>query len=195
MERKLMEKETAGRNKPERPESMPLRRRIRLMIGLLVLLLLVGINLAIYLHILQFNKVISGSMEPTLMVGDIIFSDANAIPERYDIVCLSDPEVAGDRLVKRIMGVPGDVLKIEGGVIYLNGKDEYSEKIRGNSISWPDTRIKVPREKVFLLGDNRNNSHDSLNFGPVSYANVRGVVKFIVWPPSRMGRPKPLHGA
>src|SRR5690349_4784957 len=84
-----------------------LRRRAWIMACLLILLILVGINLAISSGKLQTEKVISASMEPTLQVNDVILSDAGALPKKYDIVCLNDPEEAGGKLVKRIIGESG----------------------------------------------------------------------------------------
>lgn len=172
---------------------VPLRRRARLMAGLLVLLVLIGINLAIGSGKLQVEKVISASMEPTLMVGDRILVDGNAVPNRYDIVCLSSPEASGEKLVKRLMAIPGDLFMIQDGTITINGQKEISNKIIENSIDWKDMKVKVPKDTVYVLGDNRNNSHDSLNFGPVPYHHIRGVVNFIIWPPRRWGRPQKLH--
>jgi signal peptidase I len=131
-------------------------------------------------------------MAPTLLVGDEILSDANAMTGRYQIICFNSPE-DDDKLVKRIIGVPGDEIRIRDGIIYINGKEEYSTQVSDNRIQWKDVKVKVPRNGVFVLGDNRNNSHDSLNFGTVPYKNIRGVATMIIWPPSRWGRPKPLH--
>ena len=175
-------------------EEVSVKHRARIMIGLLFLLLLMGCLLAIASGKLQIEQVISESMEPTLLVGDTLLVDGNALPNRYDVVCLADPENPEDKLVKRIMGIPGDEIRIVSGVIYINGKEEYSEQIRGNSISWPNVKVVVPANNVFVLGDNRNNSHDSLNFGPVPYKLIRGVVTMIIWPKKRMSRIKPLHG-
>jgi signal peptidase I len=169
------------------------RRRSRLMIGLVILLALAAVNLAILAGKVQFEKVVSASMEPTLQVGDVIFSDADGSRDRYEVVCLMNPQVPDEKLVKRIIGLPGDVIRIEDGILYLNGREEYSANITDNKISWPNTKIKVPEDTVFVLGDNRNNTCDSLDFGPVPYDNIRGVVRGIVWPAGRWGRLPSLH--
>jgi signal peptidase I len=132
-------------------------------------------------------------MEPTLMVGDVILSDANATPGQYDIICLNNPEDHDEKLVKRIMGVPGDEIKIQDRAIYINNREEVSKQILENSIAWGNMKTRVPEDAVFVMGDNRNNSYDSLNFGPVPYKQIRGVVWAIVWPPKHWGRPKALH--
>lgn len=172
---------------------MSLRRRVVLMMELLFLLLLVGALLAISSQKVQFEKVISSSMEPTLMVGDIILSDAGAQPHRYDIICLNSPEDIKEKLVKRIIGEGGDHIRIRDGIISVNGKEEYSDKIKENTIEWKDIDVDVPYDAFFVLGDNRNNSHDSLNFGPVPFDHIRGVVWAICWPPTQWGHPARLH--
>jgi len=183
---------------PEPPDAQAsphftLSRRLRLMIGLLILLLLMSILLALASNKLQIEEVISDSMDPTLVVGDRLISDANAMPDRYQVICFNSPEDPDEKLVKRIIGVPGDVIRIRDGSLYINGKEETSTQIRDNQIQWRDIKVTVPRDGLFVLGDNRNNSHDSLNFGTVPYKNIRGVATLIIWPPSHWGRPKALH--
>ena len=168
-------------------------RRIRLVIGLLILLVLMAVNLAIGSGKIQIEKVISESMEPTLLIGDVIVADANEMPQRYDVAVLMNSQDDEEKLVKRVIGMPGDTIEIRDGIIYINGEEEYSTQVTDNVISWPNTRVRVPPNSVFVIGDNRNNSFDSLNFGPVPFDNLHGVVSAIIWPPSRMSRPAPLH--
>lgn len=177
------------------PAPVPIRRRARLVIELTILLVLMGAILALASNKFQFEEVISASMTPTLRIGDIILTDANAAPRRYDVVCLISPEdpAREEKFVKRVMGLPGDIIMIQDGILSINGQEEYSKAIPDNKLVWYNERIKVPEGKIFLMGDNRNNSYDSLNFGPVPYENITGVVQFIVWPPSRWGRPQKIH--
>jgi signal peptidase I len=176
-----------------------LRRRLRIMVGLLVLLVLMGINLAIGSNKLRFEKVTSESMEPSLLVNDVLLCDANAEVRRYGIVVADDPLEAGGELVKRVMGLPGDRILITGGVLYVKPlgetqyREEYSTLVRGNRMYSSDGRWTIPPDRVFLMGDNRNNSADSRDFGPVPIAGVRGVVSAVVWPPARWQRLRPYQ--
>jgi signal peptidase I len=169
------------------------RKRMRVMATLIILLMLIGVNLAIGSGKLQFDKVISESMEPTLMVGDVILSDANAVPKLYDIVVAQDPEDAGSKLVKRVMGLPGQQIMLRSGILYIDGREEYSTRLYDNQIQHRDMRLRVPQDTVFLVGDYRNNSVDSFTFGPVPYENIRGVVYYIMYPLSHTGKIPPLH--
>lgn len=168
-----------------------LRRRMRVMAGLIVLLLLVGLILAMQTKALQVFVVISESMVPTLEIGDRIMVDANARPRRFDVVSFQDPEKPDqpeEQLIKRIVGIGGDTIEIRNGLLIVNGETQYSDKVTTNLINWRDvSRMKVPPYHMFVLGGNRNNSYDSLNFGPVPISEVTGVLKFILWPAGRMG--------
>jgi signal peptidase I len=170
---------------------------MRIMIGLLCLLMLMGVNLAIGSGKLRFEKVTSESMEPSLLVGDVLLCDSNAMVDRYDIVVAKDPLEEGGELVKRVMGMPGDQIMIAGGVLYIRSpgetryREEYSTLVRGNRMFSSDGKWQVDDEHVFLMGDNRNNSADSRDFGPVRMDCVDAVVTSIIWPPKRWQRPSP----
>ena len=176
------------------PPSEALRRRVYVMALLLTLLVLMGINLALGSGKLRVEQVISRSMEPTLRVGDRVLVDANAFQDRYKVICFENPEKEGENLVKRVMGLPGDRIRIRNGVLYVNGRDEYSPHVRSNRISRRQhLNLRVPEGYVFVLGDNRNNSYDSLDFGPVPYEKIHGVVWAIIWPAGRIGSLPPYH--
>jgi signal peptidase I len=158
-----------------------------------------GINLAIGAGKIHFERVTSESMEPTLMVGDVLLCDVNATPDRYSIVVANDPMEAGGKLVKRVMAMPDDLVAINGGLLEVKRpganrfRDEYSAQIKGNQMIESDGRWPVPPDHVFLMGDNRNNSADSRVFGPVPMTSLQGVVRAIVWPPAHWRRPEPYR--
>lgn len=164
-------------------------KKIRVSIALFILLNVIFIFVLTRLGIIGLFKVTSGSMEPTLQIGDVIFIDSQSIPDRFDIVALSDPNHPDDLpIVKRIVGMGGDLIEIRGGILLINGEEQYSRHIKGNRINWQDVRVKVPFDQVFLLGDNRNDSYDSLNFGTVSVDDLKGKLTYILWPPGRWGK-------
>lgn len=158
------------------------------MIALIFLLVLMGVNLAIGTGRLQIERVVSGSMEPTLQISDVVLADRYAVPKRYDIVIVTDPEHPAEKLIKRIIGMPDDVIKLEHGILYVNGKEDFSTQVSENTINWTDMRLRVPFGKMFVMGDNRNNSYDSLNFGPVPEEDIRGVMVATIWPPRRWSK-------
>ena len=91
-----------------------------------------------------------------------------------------DDEVYGKKLIKRVVGVEGDTIQIVGGVLYRNGiavRDDFP-KIKDAGIA--SKPLKIAKNKVFCLGDNRNNSTDSREFGEISYGKIDFIVNQIL---------------
>ena len=146
-------------------------------------------------------RVPSGSMSPTLQAHDRVLTNKLAYdfadPNRGDLVVFEgiDPK-KDDRLVKRVVGIPGDTVAIRNGTLLVNGEPPYepykkekydAEKAPPNTHSFgPAT---VPKDHVFVMGDNRANSRDSRTFGPVPTKNLVGEVSLRFWPPTRLGAP------
>jgi len=134
----------------------------------------------------------SESMVPTLEVGDRIFVNRFVYrftePERRDIVVFDSLET-DDELVKRVVAVPGDRVRVRDGVLRVNGY--FLEKPYAVPPPFPDSSdfgpTRLSEGEVFVMGDNRGNSRDSRFFGPVPIENIEGEAFFRFWPPSRIG--------
>jgi len=132
---------------------------------------------------LKFYKIISSSMEPTLLVGDRIMAVKPDNLVRKNIVMIKDPENGKDILTKRIIGLPGEKVDIKGGYVYINGKrieEPYIKEKPSYILS-----LKIPQNSYFLLGDNRNKSKDSSIWGPVKKELIVGKVICCYWPLKR----------
>lgn len=123
-------------------------------------------------------RISGSSMYPALADGDLVlYVRIWSAWDRGDIVYLQMP--SGERYVKRIVALEGDVVDIRDGRLYVNGEeDTYAWGVtdrQGTSLSYP---YEVEEGRVFVLGDNRETSTDSRTFGSVSVRQIRGR---IVW--------------
>jgi signal peptidase I len=132
------------------------------------------------------------SMVPTLLVGDRVFANKFiyhfAEPERGDIVVFEDVEGGEDYLIKRVVAVAGDRVRVVNGVLKVNGEiqdEPYVEpQFPNGSVYGPE---RLPEGYVFVMGDNRGNSADSRVFGLLPVENIEGEAFVRFWPPSRIG--------
>ncbi|CAM2976162.1 signal peptidase I [Clostridium sporogenes] len=96
-----------------------------------------------------------------------------------------------DRLIKRVVGVPGDEIDIKDGHLYLNGKKLEESYVKGETIKREfKLPIQVPENKLFVLGDNRMISKDSRIFGLIDYKQVEGKAIYRVYPFNHVGKLK-----
>lgn len=157
----------------------------------LVVLVLINVFL------LRISVVNGSSMLPTLTGGDLVLVRVfdYPVPEKGDVIVVNDTGLLNEALVKRVIGLAGDVIDIDRstGTVYVNGEplDEpyINERIRdfSNNVEYPYT---VPEDRVFVMGDNRNASTDSRAsyVGALPYDQVVGKVLFRFWPLSEIGR-------
>jgi len=150
---------------------------IRSIIGLLIVF---GIGYLFGLKGVKFYEVISRSMEPTLAVGDRIIAIKPEKLKRKDIVVIKAPEGKRDILTKRIIGLPGEKIVVKKGNVYINNVKISEPYIKEKPIYV--LVKKIPENHYFLLGDNRNDSEDSSEWGPVPEKLIMGKVVCLYWP-------------
>jgi signal peptidase I len=149
----------------------------------------VGLTLMARSSLADHYSVPSGSMRPTVEIGDRIVVDKSAYgvrlpwssvwlgevqsPARGDVVVLASPE-NGKVLLKRVVAVAGDRVAVLDGNVYLGGARvvEAHRKLPGAGPAMPST--EVPAEQLLVMGDNRGNSHDGRSFGLVHERAVLG---------------------
>lgn len=102
----------------------------------------------------------------------------------------SDKEIR-DRLVKRVIGTPGDVVDIKDGYVYLNGERLDEPYVKGTTYEGIiDLPITVGKNQLFVMGDNREQSMDSRDFGPIDISHVEGKATLRIYPISKLGKIK-----
>ncbi|MEO1209233.1 MAG: signal peptidase I [Cyanobacteria bacterium J06638_20] len=140
----------------------------------------------------------SDSMVPTLEVGDRLIIEKVAYrfrpPERGEIVVFSPPPILQENydfspsqaFIKRVIGVPGNQLQVEGGVVYVDGQPLQEDYITAPP-EYELPPIEVPDNSYFVMGDNRNNSNDSHVWGYLPQENIIGRAIFRFFPFNRFG--------
>ncbi len=131
------------------------------------------------------------SMVPTLQINDRVlinkFIYRFTEPERGDIVVFESVENSDEDLIKRVVGLPGDEISVRNGTLFVNGelqKEPYTNEKLPNTSFFAATTI--PKNHVFVMGDNRANSSDSRVFGPLPKKNIEGEAFLRFWPPGRI---------
>ena len=162
--------------------------------------------LIIRAYVIQAFKIPSGSMIPTLLIGDHIlvnkfiygttipFSDKRVLifrkPERGDIIVFKYPENPKKDFIKRVVATGGDTIESRNKVIYVNGDkliEPYAQHTDNAMLpmvmSLRDNfePITVPENKFFVMGDNRDQSHDSRFWGFVDLKEIKGEALIIYW--------------
>ncbi len=162
--------------------------------GIVVVL---AIMVMIYLFIMSPQEINGASMEPNFHNGEYILTNKITFklgdPIRGDVVVFKSPKNKDIDYIKRIIGLPGDSVALRESNIYINGQklneaylapDVY---IFGGSFLREGSEIVVPKEKYFLMGDNRPHSSDSREFGPVLKEDFIGKAILRYWPFTRAG--------
>jgi signal peptidase I len=147
--------------------------------------------LALRVFVAEPIGVPSGSMLPTLRPGDSVIVNKLAYrtgePRRRDLVVIHRPG-SGELMLKRIVGLGGDRVGIEDGVLHVNGhavRESFLDHRLVDSVYFGP--VRVPAGDVFVMGDQRSNSVDSRTFGPVGRSRILGRVDLRIWPPGAAG--------
>ncbi len=143
--------------------------------------------------VFNFSEVRGSSMEPgihdrdRILVDQISYMISNVT--RGDVVVLRYPLDPSLDYIKRVIGLPGDEVVIEGGDVFINGESINEPYVDEASIEpWTSMRTVVRPGHYFVLGDNRRRASDSREFGQVPSEYLRGKVRVRLWPLSRIGR-------
>ena len=166
-----------------------------------VICIVVAVLITLVLRNFVFSlvRVEGSSMAPTLSDGDrLVMIRLGYTPQRGDIVVVDPDNGSIAPYIKRIIGMPGDVIEFTRGyagdvMIEINGDLQEEEYISSEFYSGQigEGSYIVPEEHVFVMGDNRPNSKDSRNssVGCIPYKNVLGETVFRIWPLDKIGKP------
>lgn len=195
-----------NKNKKHIEEQAGTKKKSRLRENVEAVLIAILLALFIRSFVVQAFKIPSGSMKPTLQIGDHIlvnkftygvdlpFTDITIIPggqpERRDIIVFEYPVEPDKDFIKRVIGVPGDVVEIKNKDVYVNGErleQGYTMHTENHIIPGEKAErdnfgpVTVPENEYFVLGDNRDNSYDSRFWGFVEERALKGEAFIIYW--------------
>jgi signal peptidase I len=170
-----------------------------------------AIAIVIRTFVIQAFKIPSGSMISTLLIGDhllvnkfllgtpvdVPFTDIHLFmmpglrkPQRGDVIVFKYPEDPTRDFIKRVIGVEGDVIESKDKILYVNGRKSVEPYVQhvDSSIkpAGMDRRdnfgpVKVPKDSVFVMGDNRDQSYDSRFWGFVNSSQIKGKAIILYW--------------
>lgn len=156
-----------------------------------------SVFVVIYLFLMQPHQVKGNSMFPTFKNGEYLLTDKVTFrrhePKRGDVVVFKSPLDENFDFIKRVLALPGETMMVKDGFVYVNGErlDEFylSADIRTSAGQFIKEGVGfvIPNNSFMAIGDNRNHSSDSRDWGPVPYENIVGRAFFRYWPSDSMG--------
>lgn len=129
-------------------------------------------------------RVDGDSMKNTLKNGDILLLYKLRSIDRFDIIVL-DEEKDNEKIIKRVIGLPGETVAIKKGKIYINDKVIDDEYAYGQTSDY--NKVTLKDDEYFILGDNRLISKDSRYFGPIKDNEIKGKIVFRLFPFAKIG--------
>ena len=184
-----VETQTPEKSQPPQQEENTLVEIIKTLVTAVIL------AFGIRTFVAEARYIPSSSMEPTLQINDRLIIEKITYrfnsPERGDIVVFNPTEALkeknfNDAFIKRIIGVPGDMVQVKQGQVYLNG-ELIEEDYISEAPAYEYGPVTVPENQYLVLGDNRNNSYDSHYWGFLPKEKLIGKAFVRFWPLPRLG--------
>ncbi len=143
-----------------------------------------GIFLFVYIFLVQPHRVQGVSMHPSFENGELLLTEKVSYrfidPKRGDVIVFEAPIETKADFIKRIIGGPGDTVKIQGSSVYINNVKLEEKYTLGPTEG--DKTVTLGNNEYFVLGDNRTASSDSRVFGAIKNNTIRGRVWLVYWP-------------
>ena len=153
-------------------------------------IIIIIVVLLLNIYIVSFQQVVGPSMQDNLYSGDIVILNKIIFKfrgiKRCDVISF---EYDSKNLVKRVIGLPGEYIEYKDNYLYINGtkyeEDYLSDKVTTGDFKLEDLKgnyTKIPDDMYLVLGDNRNDSMDSREFGLIHKKDIKGKVSIRIWP-------------
>lgn len=149
-----------------------------------------GFFLIGYLFLFQTVEVVGASSYPTISTGERIFVEKVSVRfgelYRGNFVIPEAPNNPEVSFIKRIVGLPGEKIDFKNCAVFINNQILPEPYLRPGVCTRGDP-VNIPSDSYFLMGDNREYSSDSRNFGPFPRSKIIGRAIFRFWPPNKVG--------
>ena len=159
----------------------------RIIKEVLPFVIVIAVVLLFKFFIMTPVQVQGDSMEPTLNEGDILILNKVSYKlhgiKRFSIVVIDND---GTNLIKRVIGLPGETVKVEDNKLYINGEFVEQDFLDEKQVT-EDFEITLEDGYYFVMGDNRNVSLDSRSLGPFPKSKIKGTASFVIFPFNRFG--------
>lgn len=143
-----------------------------------------GIFFAVYIFLVQPHRVKGESMIPNFKDGELLLVEKVSYkvykPSRGDVIVFRAPTDKKQDFIKRVIGLPGENLKISGGSVFINDKNLNEPYLTQSTLG--DHTISLGKDEYFVMGDNRSGSTDSRAFGGIKKNTIEGKAWFVYWP-------------
>lgn len=158
---------------------------------IITILIAVVLVVIIRTFLLDSRVVPTASMVPSIMPNDRLFVER--VTHRFEgikrgeVIVFKPPLDTGlkDDLIKRLIALPGDTVEVKNGKLYVNDQEK-NEPYLAEPIQYNMQKLTVPEGKIFVLGDNRNLSYDSHEWGFAEINSVKGKAFITYWPLTRV---------
>lgn len=168
------------------------------------IVVMLAVMVMIYLFVMSPQEIDGASMEPNFHDGEYILTNKIEyklnVPQRGDVVIFKSPINPQRDYIKRIVALPGERIRLSHNTIYINDQPLHEPYIPENiytvqgSYLKDNNEIVIPQDKYFVLGDNRQHSSDSREFGPIEKTEFIGKAYLRYWPFTRFGiLPRPEY--
>jgi signal peptidase I len=159
------------------------------------ILIAAGVSIFLITYVASAYKIEGNSMEKALKDQERVIITKLGVKNninRYDIVVLYKPDEPKKSIIKRVIGLPLEIIEIKEGDVYINGRKLSEPYLPGaKDIMFRSINMKpllIQEDHYFVIGDNRTVSQDSRVFGPVSREYIYGKTLLRYWPFSRFGK-------
>ncbi|MBI3955164.1 signal peptidase I [Candidatus Gottesmanbacteria bacterium] len=156
-----------------------------------------SIFVVVYLFLVQPHEVKGSSMEINFHNNEYILTDKISYrfvnPKRGDVIIFKAPNNPDVDYIKRVIGLPGDTVKVEKGFVFVNDRQLSEYYLKEKTFLYPGSfmlegaNITVPKDFLFVMGDNRTHSSDSREFGPIPEDSIIGKAFLRYWPITEFG--------